>query len=312
VGPLITSVKVWAIGAGGGGAGATDNDGTSAGGGAGGGVAYITKTVTSGDIITYSLGTGGAGGIDASDGVAGSNTTATVAGTTITANGGAAGQFNNGVNAAGGSFSGGDGGSAGGEGIGSSGDEGGGGGGGIGTVFGGSPGGGSGGDGANAGDVSGLFAALSGGTILPVKWESFTVTNQKSGALLQWKTNYELNAKSFTVQYSTDGINYTNIGQVPAANDPNGNTYSYLHTNPLPVTGYYRLYQTDINDRKSFSDIVKNTLSPSKENDFLLNTAVVENGSIHLLVNNATVISLSGIDGRSFFQQHDAKGYPNN
>ena len=38
----VTSVKVWAIGAGGGGAGSINSDGTSGGGGGAGGVAYTT------------------------------------------------------------------------------------------------------------------------------------------------------------------------------------------------------------------------------------------------------------------------------
>lgn len=308
VGALVTSVKVWAIGAGGGGAGSTNNDGTVGGGGGAGGVAYVTKTVSAGNVITYSLGTAGAGGINTNNGAAGGNTTATVAGTTITGNGGAGGQYNNNLNAAGGSFSGGDGGSTGGAGKGCTGDVGGGGGGGISGVIGGTPPGGNGATGGNAADVAGLFAALGTGVILPVTWESFTVTNQKSGALLQWKTSFEVNAKKYTVQYSTDGINYINIAGIAAANNSNGYSYSYLHTNPLPVTGYYRLYQTDFNDRKSYSDIVKNSLSLSKEFDFLVNTNKVIDGSIHLLVNTSTVITLSGFDGRTLFSSNLQKG----
>lgn len=309
IGALVTSVKVWAIGAGGGGAGSTNNDGTAGGGGGGGGVAYVTKAVSSGNVVTYSLGVGGAGGINTNNGAAGGNTTVTVAGTTITGNGGAGGQYNNSVNAAGGSFSGGDGGSTGGAGKGSTGDEGGGGGGGIGAVIGGTPSGGNGGTGANSADVSALFAALGTGVLLPVTWESFTVTNQKSGALLQWKTSFELNAKSYTVQYSTDGINYANIAELRAANSSTGKAYSYLHTNPLPVTGYYRLFQTDINGKRSFSDIVKNKLSSTKENDFLVNTNVIVDGTIHLLVNTSTVITLSGFDGKTLFSTTFQKGH---
>ncbi|NOT94668.1 hypothetical protein [Ferruginibacter sp.] len=97
----------------------------------------------------------------------------------ITADGGAGGEYNNDLNAAGGTFSGGDGGANGGDGKGCSGDSGGGGGGGIGGVIGGTPPGGDGANGADAGDVSGLFTALSSGSILPVIWKNFTATNQK-------------------------------------------------------------------------------------------------------------------------------------
>jgi|GEM_PF-1361432 len=308
VGGLATSVKVWAIGAGGGGAGSTDNDGTAGGGGAGGGVAYITKPVSSGDVITYALGTGGAGGINTNNGSTGGNTTATVAGTTITANGGAAGQYNNNINAAGGLFSGGDGGSNGGAGKGSTGDEGGGGGGGIGVVIGGSPSGGNGGNGADAGDVSGLFAALSTGSLLPVKWKSFTVTSQKPDALLQWETSYELNILNFTVQYSTDGINFSNITQVAAANNPNGKMYNYTHQNTLAVTGYYRLYETNFNGTTSFSSVVKNSFHSANEKGFILTSNIVANGTIKLELSKTAVINLVSFDGKVVYSKNMAAG----
>lgn len=164
----ITSAKVWAIGGGGGAGGATANDGTSGGGGGAGGTAYVTKAVSPGDIITYSIGSGGAGGHGASNGSAGGNTSATIAGTTIYGNGGAGGYYNNATNATGGTYSGGDGGANGGYGYGRTGDVGGGGGGAVGGANG-MQNGNSGGNGASAVDVSGLFAAcaISSNPVIP-------------------------------------------------------------------------------------------------------------------------------------------------
>ncbi len=101
----ITTIKVWAIGAGGGGGGATDIDPSSGGGGGAGGVAYRTFVVVPGNTISYSLGTGGAGGIDTNNGTDGGSTTFTVGATTITANGGAGGKYNNAATNNGGTFS---------------------------------------------------------------------------------------------------------------------------------------------------------------------------------------------------------------
>jgi hypothetical protein len=303
--PLITSVKVWAIGAGGGGAGSTDNDGTVGGGGGAGGVAYITKAVTTGDIITYSLGAGGTGGIDANNGSNGGNTTATVTGSTITGNGGSGGEYNNNTDAPGGSYSGGDGGSNGGDGKGSNGDIGGCGGGAIGGAIGGTPGSGDGASGANSIDISGLFAALNGGTILPVKWGNFTLSNQNNSVMLQWQTSYELNTLNFTVQYSTDGINFKDIAVVPASgNSSNGKTYNYTHVDPLPVTGYYRVFQTDINGKTNFSGIIKNTWQSSKEKDFVLTANTIVNGSIKIQLNKTAVITLLSVDGKMVYSSN--------
>lgn len=152
----VTSVKVWAIGAGGGGAGSPAVDASSGGGGGGGEVVVTTFSVTGGNSITYSLGTAGTGGIGGANGQAGGNTSATYSATTITAHGGGAGQYNSNVAGTGGT---GGGGTAGGTGAGATGDEGGGGGGGIGTANGASPTS-AGGAGAQGADVSGLQTAV--------------------------------------------------------------------------------------------------------------------------------------------------------
>lgn len=113
----VTSAKVWAIGAGGGGGGSTDNDGTAGGSGGAGGVAYVTKTVSQNDVISYTLGAGGRAGHGYVAATAGGNTSATIAGTTIYGNGGGPGLINSASNASAGTYSGGDGGANGGAGY---------------------------------------------------------------------------------------------------------------------------------------------------------------------------------------------------
>lgn len=297
-GPGVLMAKVWAIGAGGGGAGSTDNDGVSGGGGGAGGVAYISKPVSPGDVITYSLGAGGAGGIDANDGNAGGNTTATIAGTTITGNGGQGGFFNSSINALGGSFSDGDGGSDGGEGQGISGDRGGGGGGGIGVSVGGIPST-DGGNGADAIDVDGLFSALGSANLLPLKWKSFTALNQKDKVLLQWETISETNTLHYTIQYSTNGSLFENIGKVAAAgNSSIGKTYHFIHQNPLPVTGYYRLQQMDIDGRQMYSAVIKNNFKSDNDADFILPATMIANGTLQINAMKPIAIDLVNIEGK--------------
>ena len=155
----VTSIKVWAIGGGGGGAGSIASDGTSGGAGGAGGVAYGTFTVTSGQVISYSIGSGGTGGTGGVNGNSGVFTSVTIGSTTVRGDGGSGGRYNTGVIAAGGTFSGGDGGSLGGYGTGASGDTGGGGGGGIGIGIG-TEGSTAGDTGGQSNDVSGLQSAV--------------------------------------------------------------------------------------------------------------------------------------------------------
>ena len=91
---------------------------------------------------------------------------------------------------------------------------------------------------------------------LPVTLTQFTVVKQGTGALLQWQTATEQNSKDFTIQRSTDGIKYTGIGSVDAA----GNSTSlknYAFVDPSPVTGknYYRLNQTDLDGKYTYSPV---------------------------------------------------------
>lgn len=155
----VTSIKVWAVGAGGGGGGSNGNDSRAGGGGGGGGVAYRQFTVSSGQAISYVVGSPGTGGSNSNDGNKGGNTTVTVSGTTIRGEGGDKGRFNDNSNSNGGTASGGTTNVTGGRGSGASGDVGGGGGGGIGGGDG-TLNGCSGGTGGQAQDVAGLFAAL--------------------------------------------------------------------------------------------------------------------------------------------------------
>ena len=185
VGAGITSAKVWATGGGGGGGGSTSDDSTVGGGGGAGGVAYVTKSVSQGTTISYTLGSGGLAGHGATiSATAGGNTSVTISGTTIVGNGGAPGLFNNTSVALGGTYLGGDGGANGGTGAGSTGDDGGGGGGAIGGANG-THNGNSGGTGANSVDVSGLFAACSTAPIQDTPTiSSYTPTSGLTGTMV--------------------------------------------------------------------------------------------------------------------------------
>ncbi|MEN9337977.1 MAG: hypothetical protein RIQ41_291 [Candidatus Parcubacteria bacterium] len=147
----ITSVKLWVVGAGGGGGGAYSFWGEYAtqGGGGSGGVVYKEFTVNPGEVISYTLGGGGTSGSSGAFGSAGGSTIVTLpSGQIITALGGGGGNSGGGGSGGHGSTSG----------LGVIIYTGGAGniygGGGIGTAN------ASGFSGAQANDVSGLFAVL--------------------------------------------------------------------------------------------------------------------------------------------------------
>src|SRR5690606_12432868 len=76
--------------------------------------------------------------------------------------------------------------------------------------------------------------------------------------LLHWQTANEINTDFFRVQRSLDGINFKDIGTVPAMHGSINNKYSYQDN--VAGTGsekfFYRLKQTDINSAFTFSKII--------------------------------------------------------
>ncbi|MEO6541430.1 MAG: T9SS type A sorting domain-containing protein, partial [Ferruginibacter sp.] len=97
-----------------------------------------------------------------------------------------------------------------------------------------------------------------GGNIpLPVSLVSFEAIRQTSKVLLQWITEHELNAGTYIVERSADGINYTAIGSKPAFNNNQRNNYSLTDMQPLPGLNLYRLKMIDKDGSFRYSPIRK-------------------------------------------------------
>jgi hypothetical protein len=74
--------------------------------------------------------------------------------------------------------------------------------------------------------------------------------------ILKWATSAEQNNKYFTIERSTDGINFNFLARVNGAGNSN-NLINYQAVDYTPVDGinYYRLSQTNIDDRTAYFDI---------------------------------------------------------
>ena len=92
---------------------------------------------------------------------------------------------------------------------------------------------------------------------LPVVLLSFNVSGFKSfngntNTLVSWETASEVNVGYFNVQRSTDGNEFSTIGEVKAKG---AGSYSYLDNTNLTGIVYYRLEIVDKDGRKSYSEI---------------------------------------------------------
>lgn len=135
-------------------------------------------------------------------------------------------------------------------------------------------------------------------TPLPVTLLYFTAIRQNKSSQLQWKTAQEQNSKNFIVQTSYNGIIWTNLTTIPAAgNSAVEKTYSYLHTNPLKGSNFYRLIQTDLNEKIAYSPV--RMLKFTEENTlFTIINNPVKNGVLSVQVNEAGIFNIYTLDGK--------------
>ena len=67
----------------------------------------------------------------------------------------------------------------------------------------------------------------------------------------------EQDAESFSVQHSTDAINWTTISRVNAVgNSQSIQYYGFLHVDPYPGHNHYRLMEQDRNGKQTISKVV--------------------------------------------------------
>lgn len=95
---------------------------------------------------------------------------------------------------------------------------------------------------------------------LPVTLLRFSALEKKTGIVLTWTTENEVNGKDFEIQRSLNGVNFTAIGTIVAKGNGStiANQYSYTDDNigGLGRTVYYRLKQNDMDGKTQFSRTV--------------------------------------------------------
>jgi len=103
-----------------------------------------------------------------------------------------------------------------------------------------------------------LVCAVDGSCPSPVKFLAFTAEQQSSGVELNWSTASEQNSSYFSVERSTDGVNFTNVGKVTAAGNSSViQNYSLTDNSAGDLTGtiYYRIVEYDVNNATTISSI---------------------------------------------------------
>jgi hypothetical protein len=91
---------------------------------------------------------------------------------------------------------------------------------------------------------------------LPITLVSFTATVINKEVALNWETSSEINNDYFTVQRSKDGATWDNLQQIAGSGNSSGNsTYTANDLAPYSGLSYYRLQQTDLDGKQTYSFI---------------------------------------------------------
>jgi hypothetical protein len=101
---------------------------------------------------------------------------------------------------------------------------------------------------------------------LPVRLLSFEVNVVQETAVINWSTATETNNEFFTIERSQDGVSFTAVARINASGNSN-RILQYTHTDAHPFTGrsYYRLKQTDIDGKHTYSDIRVVNIQPNQK-----------------------------------------------
>lgn len=103
---------------------------------------------------------------------------------------------------------------------------------------------------------SGNLAYIDGST-LPITLLNFTAQKNGNTSLLQWKISNEINNAYFSVEHSTNGINFATLGKIEGRGTVSTQQiYQFTDDKPLKGLNFYRLKQVDIDGNFTYSNIV--------------------------------------------------------
>jgi dienelactone hydrolase len=143
---------------------------------------------------------------------------------------------------------------------------------------------------------------------LPVKFVYFNSQCKDGSAQLQWKTADEQNTHRFSVQRSTDGINWNEVGSLAAAGQANQErSYSFIDRTASTSANLYRIVEYDHTGQQIMSTIVRSNCSlngtsvslyPNPSSGISALNITLQQGSrvnIQVLDNRGSVLQQRGI-----------------
>jgi len=151
--------------------------------------------------------------------------------------------------------------------------------------------------------------SLSGGASLdceslPVELTGFWGKCNNSVVELTWETASEINNDYFTLEKSTDGINYLTMATIKGAGSTQGFTFTYKYDDFEPLAlQYYRLSQTDFNGVREVFDPIA-----MKCNDFYIGEILINRSDNQIEVwfsdkKGSYILKIIDVTGRELYNK---------
>ena len=129
-----------------------------------------------------------------------------------------------------------------------------------------------------------FYIHLYTGPPLPIELVNFRAECNNNEVLFNWATTTETNNDYFTLEKTTDLVNYIPIAIIDGAENSNVYTqYSYEYINNDNFLSYFRLKQTDFNGDISYSEILKVDCQNKIDED---NIVIINNPDMDYVVIN--------------------------
>jgi len=144
--------------------------------------------------------------------------------------------------------------------------------------------------------------AVGMGEVLPVTWLDVSGEHKNGHNYIYWATANETDNSYFVIEASSDGNNFSGIGEMSSKGNGNDlHKYTFVHNRLISDVYYYRIKQVDVNGRYSYSKVIK----ISGQLPFVLLQRIYPNpvknkATLEIVAKNTVDISvtLSGVSGK--------------
>ena len=104
------------------------------------------------------------------------------------------------------------------------------------------------------GSINAYSCEVPEGSVLPIGLKTFGASRNGGSVVLNWQTTYESNAQNIEIQKKS-GAGFVTVGVVPATNNLNGSTYSFVDKNSSAAVSEYRLRLLSKDAEAAFSEV---------------------------------------------------------